>query len=93
MAEIWKQNEEKSEDEELVVTSHRDVPTDAHRREANEESQVLNHIDAHTQVPPEQQQSVEIMEDDPRSALDALGEDVSSSAARRGHGEAFTGEE
>jgi len=29
MPEIWEQNEEKSEDEELVVTEHRDDPEPA----------------------------------------------------------------
>lgn len=65
MAQIWKPNEEKSEDEDLVVTGHRDEELG--------------------QAEPENEQAVEVPEDDPRSALDALGEDVASSPARRGH--------
>lgn len=67
MAQIWEQNEEKSEDEELVVTEHRDSPEPA--------------------VTPEEEQAVETAGDDPREALEELGEDVSSSPARRGHEE------
>lgn len=65
MAQIWERNEEKNEDEELVVTDHRD------------ESEPV--------VTPEEQQAVETPSGDPRNALDALGEDVASSPARRGH--------
>ncbi|WP_416446636.1 hypothetical protein AB3K78_04860 [Leucobacter sp. HNU] len=36
-------------------------------------------------VEPEDQQAVETTEPDPRDALEELGEDVSSSPARRGH--------
>jgi len=36
-------------------------------------------------VTPEDEQGVEVTGGDPRSALDALGEDVASSPARRGH--------
>lgn len=61
---IWEQNEEKSEDEELAVTEHRDAEEPA--------------------VAPEEEQGVETNVDDPREALEELGEDVSSSPARRG---------
>jgi len=65
VAQIWEQNEEKDEDDELVVTEHRD--------------------EAEPAVEPEDEQAVETTEPDPRAALDELGEDVSSSPARRGH--------
>lgn len=64
MAEIWEQNEQKNEEEDLVVTEHRDEPR--------------------PNVTADEEQSVETTTDDPREALDALGEDVSSSPARRG---------
>ena len=64
MAEIWDQNEEIDENEELVVTDLRD----------EDES-----------VDPEDEQLIETPSGDPRLAMDALGEDVSSSPARRGH--------
>ncbi len=64
MAQIWEQNEKKSEEEDLVVTSHRDEDEPA--------------------VTAEDEESVETPSGDPRNALDALGEDVSSSPARRG---------
>ncbi|WP_449278843.1 hypothetical protein [Leucobacter sp. GX24907] len=65
MANVWGQNEEKNEEDELVVTTHRDEPDPA--------------------VTPAEEQAVEVPEgEDPRDALDALGEDVSSSPARRG---------
>lgn len=68
MAQLWEQNEEKDEEEELVVTEHRDAPAPA--------------------VPPEEEQAVEVPEgEDPRDALDALGEDAASSPTRRGHEE------
>lgn len=65
MSQIWEQNEEKDEEEELVVTEHRDQGEPA--------------------VTPDEEQQIETASDDPRSALDELGEDVSSSPARRGH--------
>ncbi|MGO1537835.1 MAG: hypothetical protein ACTHZ9_06195 [Leucobacter sp.] len=68
MARIWEQNEETDEDEELVVTEHRDRGADdVLERSVNEE------------------ESVEVTTDDPRAALEELGEDVASSPARRGH--------
>ena len=65
MSQIWEQNEEKDEEEELVVTEHRDVSEPA--------------------VTPDDEQQIEAPSDDPRSSMDVLGEDVSSSPARRGH--------
>jgi hypothetical protein len=65
MAQIWEQNEEKDQDDELVVTEHRD--------------------DSEPAVDPDEEQAVQTTEEDPRAALDELGEDVSSLAARRGH--------
>lgn len=74
MAEIWEQNEEKTEDEELVVTEHRD---------AREPS-----------VSPEAEEAVEVPPgENPREALEELGEDVSSSPAQRGHGELYDEED
>lgn len=64
MAQLWEQNEEIDENEELVVTEHRDESEPA--------------------VPPEEEPSTETDVDDPQEALDELGEDVSSSPARRG---------
>jgi len=65
MAQLWEQNEEKDEEDELVVTEHRD--------------------DSEPAVPPEEETAVETPAGDARGALDALGEDVASSPARRGH--------
>jgi hypothetical protein len=65
VAEIFRPNEEKTEDDELVVTGHRD--------------------EAHEGVHPDDETAVQTAESDVRSALDALGEDVASSPARRGH--------
>lgn len=64
MAELWEQNEEVDENEELVATDHRDESSE--------------------HVTPEEEQAVETMTDDPREALEELGEDVASSPARRG---------
>ncbi len=74
MADSWKQNEEKSEEEELVVTDHRDAPEDPLPLGFEGESAAAE------EVPDEQ-----LREGDPRSALEVLGEDVASSPARRGH--------
>lgn len=41
--------------------------------------------DEQQQVMAEEEQAVEAAEASPRNALDALGEDVASSPARRGH--------
>ena len=71
MARIWDQNEEIDENEELVVTEHRDEPAPA--------------------VSSDEEQSVETATGGGRAPLDALGEDVSSSPARRGR--ATPGEE
>lgn len=66
MAQIWEPGEEKDENEELVVTEHRDASGPG--------------------ITSEDEQGVEIPEgEDPREALEALGEDVASSPARRGH--------
>lgn len=65
MAQVWDQNEEIDEDDELVVTEHRDEPEPAVRAE--------------------DEQSVETATPGGRASLDALGEDVASSPARRGH--------
>jgi len=64
MAQLWEQNEERDENEELVVTEHRD--------------------DSEPAVPPEDEPSTESDAEEPQSSLDELGEDVSSSPARRG---------
>lgn len=64
MAEIWEQNEQKNEEEDLVVTEHRD--------------------NSEPNVTADDEESVETTTDDPREALEVLGEDVSSSPARRG---------
>lgn len=65
MAQIWEQNEEIDENEELVVTDHRD--------------------EAEPAVGPEDEQAVETATGGGRAPLEALGEDVASSPARRGH--------
>ena len=41
--------------------------------------------DAEAIVEPDEEQEVQVTTADPREALDALGEDVASSPARRGH--------
>lgn len=64
MGRLWEQNEELDENDELVVTDHRDETEPA--------------------VPPEEEPSTGTTTGDPQEALDELGEDVSSSPARRG---------
>ncbi|MGO3152695.1 MAG: hypothetical protein ACTIJJ_08765 [Galactobacter sp.] len=65
MAEIWEQNEEIDEEEELVATNHRD--------------------DVEPLIEGEDEQEIETTHETPRAAMDELGEDASSSPARRGH--------
>ncbi len=70
MVDSWKQNEEKDQDEELAVTDHRD-----------QEGLTVTADDDQTLPGP-------AVEQDPRGALEALealGEDVASSPARRAH--------
>ncbi|PRI10012.1 hypothetical protein [Leucobacter massiliensis] len=55
-------------------------------KDENEELAITEHRDAaEPAVTAEDEQAVEVAEPDPRAALDALGEDVASSPARRGH--------
>ena len=55
-------------------------------KDEEEELVVTQHRDDREPVvTPDEEQQIETPSDDPRSALDALGEDVSSSPARRGH--------
>lgn len=62
-----------------------------HRWEQNEEIDENDELvvteqrdDSEPAVPPEDEESTETTEEDPQGALDELGEDVSSSPARRG---------
>lgn len=52
----------------------------------NEELVATDHRDEPSEhVTPDEEQAVEATTDDPREALEKLGEDVASSPARRGH--------
>lgn len=69
MARIWEQNEELGEEDELVVTEHRDA-----------EEPVVGPADESAD-----EQAVETALGGGRNPLEELGEDVASSPARRGH--------
>lgn len=73
MADIWDQNEELDAEEELVVTDLRD---DRDEAAVDADAEAVTVDDA--EIPPGET---------PREALEALGEDVASSPARRGHEE------
>lgn len=77
-----KSNEERSEDEELVSTGHRDERSMPDQYAANDQPALFG--DAHRDDSSREPVPVHTTEGDPRDALAALGEDVSSSAARRG---------
>lgn len=71
MADIWDQNEELDAEDELVVTDLRDEEDEA---AVDEDTESVAEEDV--EIPPGET---------PREALDALGEDVASSPAQRGH--------
>ncbi|MBL3686302.1 hypothetical protein D3248_04965 [Leucobacter zeae] len=77
MADIWDQNEELDAEEELVVTDIRDD-----RDEAAVDAETAAVTEDDVEIPPGET---------PRDALEALGEDVASSPAQRGHDEEAQG--